>query len=183
MNYKRENPSLYEVVFSGIQDALSADLGWLDNTFGKAERVQRIINGKRYYEPAWYKSNGDYITLSPTDTLGNYAFFTIGEPQESNWDTWGNTDLQAPFSLIIWANIERIVGDRNTEALKEDILKVLNGRVHPHNYTINRIYERAENVFDSFTLDETDNQFLMHPYVGWRFTGVVKAHTTCTPIQ
>ena len=186
MNYKKQSPALYEAVFSDIQDSLSANLSWLNNTFGKAERVQRIINERRYYEPAWYKEHGDYILLSPTDTLGNFSFFTIGEPQLTEWDTWGATDLTAPFSLIVWLDLRKTKdSDRNVEAIKESILKVLNGRTHTSegSYSITRIYERAENVYEGFTLDETTNQFTMHPYVAFRFFGQIRVHTTCDTLK
>ncbi len=183
MNYKRDTPALWEKVFADIQDSLSANLDWLNNTFGKAERVQKVIRERRYFEPAWWKGGNDYTLLSPTDTLGNFAFFTIGEPQVTDFEVWGDTQAKAPFSLIVWADLRTIAeqGERNVEALKESILKVLNGQTHTKHgsYTITRIYERAENVYEGFTLDETKNQFTMHPYVALRFMGQVIAHTTC----
>lgn len=182
MNYKRKDPALFDAVFSDIQDSLSSQLSWLDNTFGKAERIQRQIEGKRYYEPAWYMKDGDYRLLSPTDTLGNYSFFLLGEPQITDFEVWGSTGVKAPFSLIVWADIRKIDRtDRNAEAMKENVLKVLNGgtRTIAGHFEINRIYERAENVFEGFTLDEVTNQYTMHPYIALRFVGQVYTHTHC----
>jgi hypothetical protein len=46
-------------------------------------------------------------------------------------------------------------------------------------FTVQRIYERAENVFDGFTLDEVDNQFLMSPFAGFRFYGEMIVTNDC----
>jgi hypothetical protein len=91
--------------------------------------------------------------------------------------------VKAPFSLIVWVDM-RSVGeaddDRNTEALKEQILKTVrrawlrNGAV-----TIERVYERAENVYDGFTIDEVDNQFMMAPYAAFRFEGTMMVDEDC----
>ena len=49
-----------------------------------------------------------------------------------------------------------------------------NGRIE-----INRIYELAENIYRGFSLDEVDNQFLMAPYGGFRFEGIMEVTETC----
>jgi hypothetical protein len=60
-------------------------------------------------------------------------------------------------------------------------LTVLNGGFWLKDGTIviNRIYELAENVYRGFTLDEIDNQFLMHPFAGFRFAGELGIDETC----
>lgn len=180
--YKKAQPALFERVMSDIQDGLSANFGWLDNIFGKCERVQRVVNEKRYYEPCWYTGNDDYITLTPSQSLGNYAFFVLGEPEETTFAVWGSTKVKAPFSLILWFDLREIDSNaRNIEAVKENLLRCLNGVIRPANghYAVNRIYERAENVWQGFTLDETDNQFMMSPFCAMRFTGEMEVHTIC----
>ena len=44
---------------------------------------------------------------------------------------------------------------------------------------MSRVYHKAENVFDGFTIDEIDNQFLMSPYFGMRVTGEIYVDTDC----
>ena len=46
-------------------------------------------------------------------------------------------------------------------------------------FVINRIYENAESIFKEYTLDEIDNQFLMQPYCGFRFTGEIEIEEEC----
>ena len=70
--------------------------------------------------------------------------------------------------------------ERNTEAVKEEILLALEDiTLRKGRFTVTRIYERAENVFAGFTLDEVDNQFMMSPYAGWRFYGEMMITNDC----
>jgi hypothetical protein len=41
------------------------------------------------------------------------------------------------------------------------------------------VWEKAENIFKGFTLDEIESQFLMQPYCGWRFEGIIEISTEC----
>jgi hypothetical protein len=41
------------------------------------------------------------------------------------------------------------------------------------------VYERAENVFEGYSLDEVDNQFLMQPFAGLRITGELIVDEEC----
>ena len=86
----------------------------------------------------------------------------------------------------MWFDLRKIYDtdtNRNTEALKADILRVLAGRtgwrLDEGRVTIARIYERAENIYRGYTLSEIDNQFLMHPYGGMRFEGVLEFAEVC----
>lgn len=180
--YRKATPALFERVISDIQEGLSANIGWLDNIFAKSERLQRIVNDRRYFEPCWYTGRDEYITLTPSQHLGNYAFFVLGEPMETSFKVWGSTKVQAPFSLILWFDLREIDSNaRNIEGVKEVLLKVLNGVIRPAegSYAVEKIYERAENVWQGFTLDETDNQFTMSPFCSLRISGTMTAHTQC----
>jgi hypothetical protein len=94
--------------------------------------------------------------------------------------------LKAPFSLVVWFDLRRVEkvmnlpDQRNTERVKEQILSVLETAFPKKgSVTIQRIYERAENVFDGFTLDEVQNQFLMSPFAGFRFQGELIVTNDC----
>lgn len=180
----KTNPALLDVVVQQIQKALAAELKWLDHAFGKAERLATMINGRRYYLPNVYVGNNDYQQITPDTTLfGNYAFCTFDDPQEVEWYAGERNTLRTPFNIIVWVDMRRVLStdDRNTEAVKQQILRVLNGGIWLRNgkLTINRIFERAENVFAGFSLDEVDNQYLMHPFAGWRFSGTLTITDSC----
>jgi hypothetical protein len=70
---------------------------------------------------------------------------------------------------------------RNTERVKAEILRMLNGGiwVRTGSITVDAVYSRAENVFSGFTLDEVDNQFLMSPFAGFRFEGTMRVKDVC----
>ena len=179
----KENAALFDRVFGYIQTGLANNLSWLNFAFGKAERLVKNYNGKRVYSPNLYVGKNEYELITPDSGIGNYCFFTLDEPEDVSWEVGDNTYIKAPFSLIVWVDLRTIEqnDERNTEAIKQDILRTLNGKIWMKEgyFQINRIWEKAENIFKGFTLDEIDNQFLMHPYCGWRFEGVIDVHTDC----
>jgi hypothetical protein len=94
--------------------------------------------------------------------------------------------VKAPFSLIVWVDMRQVekvmqLGDqRNTEYVKEQVIGVLQTAfTKKGSFTVERIFERAENVFEGFTLDEVQNQFLMSPFAGFRFTGEMIVTNDC----
>ena len=95
-------------------------------------------------------------------------------------------EITAPFALIVWFDLTRVydeAANRNTEYIKAQILRVLNGRAGWHltggRIVLNRIYERAENIYRGYSLSEVDNQFLMHPFAGFRFEGNLQFEELC----
>ena len=116
--------------------------------------------------------------------MGNFSFFVLDDPQKVDWQPGIQGSYNVPFSLIVWFDMSTITDDvnnRDTEAVKAKILHILNGgfRMRYGRITINRIYERAENIYNGFSLDEVENQFLMHPYAGFRFTGEMFVEQPC----
>lgn len=176
-------PRLFDKVIVEVQKALADNLPWLDHSFGRAERLVKVINGKKYYSPNVYIGRNEYRLITPDDAVGNYSFFVLGEPQNVEYYPGMQNSLTTNFSLIVWLDMRRVetYDERNTEAVKRDILRVLNGGVHLRtgSVSINTIYERAENVFKEYTLDEIDNQYIMHPFAAFRFEGTIKVEDDC----
>lgn len=176
-------PKLFDKVIQPIQDGL-ASLSWLDHCFGRAERLVTERDGHRIYSPNVYRGGDDYILLTPDNTdLGNYCFFVMEEPQVIVSDMGIQQRVRSPYSLIVWVDMRRVGqqdDQRNTEAVKEAILKAVRETwLKEGAVTMQKIYERAENVFQGFTLDEVDNQFLMSPYWGCRITGEMWVNEDC----
>ena len=174
-----------------IQQGLVDNLSWLNAAFGRSQRLTKEMNGKRIITPNVYcggwngHGQNDYIEVSPDSKIGNFSFFEIDDPQTIDAGPWLR-EIKTPFGLIFWFDLTRVyntAANRNTEKLKADILRVLNGRAGWHlpdgRITINRIFERAENIYKGYTLSEIDNQFLMHPYGGFRFEGVLEYQEYC----
>ena len=185
------NAVMLDHVIGEIQQGLVDNISWLDAAFGRSQRLTKNVNGKKIITPNVYcggwngHGENDYIETSPDSKIGNFAFFEIEDPQTINVGPWAR-EIKAPFGLIVWFDLTRVYNtatNRNTEKLKAQILHVLNGRAGWHltggRIIINRIYERAENIYRGYTLSEIDNQFLMHPYAGFRFDGILEFDELC----
>lgn len=177
---------LFDRIIQDLQDALG-ELGWLNHIFGRSERLVTMKDGMRHYTPNVYAGKDNYIQLLPDNTeLGNYAFFVMDEPQVVSLPMGLQNRVKAPFSLIVWVDMRKVgatYDDRNTEQLKEQLVKTIRrGWVKSGSVTVERIYEKAENVFQGFTLDEVDNQFLMSPFAGFRLTGEMQIDEECDNI-
>lgn len=177
------NPYLVDRVIADIQTGLKANLDWLDYAFGKAQRLTTVINGKKIVTPNVYAGGNEYVGVSPDKKIGNFSFFTIDDPQ--NMDRQPNIpgELKVVYSLIFWFDIRTITGadNRNMEFVKSEILKTLNGkfRIQAGRINVKKIYELNENIYRGFNLEEIDNQYLQHPYGGFRFTGDMGIDETC----
>lgn len=186
-----QNPVMLDRVIGEIQKALASGLPWLDAAFGRCQRLTKEMNGKRIVTPNVYcggwngHGENDYIEVSPDSKIGNFSFFEIEDPQTIDAGPWAR-DIKAPFSLIVWFDLTRVYNEasnRNTEYIKAQILRLLGGRsgwtLSNGRVTVSRIYERAENIYRGYSLSEIDNQFLMHPFAGFRFEGVLQFAELC----
>ena len=179
-------PYLFDKLINELQQTLKDNLPWLNHSYGRCERLIKSIDGRRYYTPNVYKGNDQYEVLLPDDRKGCYSFFVLHEPQEMVRKMQTEKRVKAPFSLIVWVDmrqVEKVMqldDQRNTEYIKEQVLGVLQTAfTKKGSFTVERIYERAENVFEGFTLDEVQNQFLMSPFAGFRFMGEMIVTNDC----
>lgn len=179
-----ENPVLLDQVIAQIQKGLAENISWLDYAFGKAERLVKMQGNKRVYSPNVYAGGNEYFPVSPDSQIGNFCFFTIDDPQTVEWLPKIRGSISVNFGLIFWFDYRRVFSGqsvRNLEAIKAQILKTLNGgfMIRSGRLEIEKIEERAENIYKGFTLDEVDNQFLMAPFGGLRFNGKLTVNEGC----
>ena len=178
-------------VIGRIQSGLVDGVPWLDVAFGRAQRLTKMQSGRRIITPnvfcGGWNGHGpnDYLEVSPDGKIGNFSFFAVEDPQTLSAGPWART-VTVPFGLIVWFDLRRVYGqasNRNTERLKADVLAVLEGKNGWHldagRVTITRCYEQFENIYRGYSLSEIDNQFLMHPYGGFRFEGVLMFDEYC----
>lgn len=174
-----------------IQRGLVENIPWLDAAFGRAQRLEKMMNGKKIVTPnvfcGGWRGHGenDYIEVSPDSKIGNFSFFEVDDPRTITAGPWAR-EIRAPFGLVFWLDLTRVydeASNRNVEYLMAQVLRLLNGRdgwrLPSGHIELNRIYERAENIYRGYTLSEIDNQFLMHPFTGFRFEGVLYFDELC----
>ena len=189
-----DNAVMLDRVIAEIQGALVSGLPWLDAAFGRAQRLTKAVGGKRIVSPnvfcGGWRGHGpnDYIEVSPDSKIGNFSFFDIDDPQIIEAGPWVRR-IKSPFALVVWFDLSRVFPapvQRNTEQLKADVLRILAGRTGWHltsgRLTVVRIYERAENIYRGYTLSEIDNQYLMHPYGGFRIDGFLEFDEPCSTV-
>ena len=179
-----ENPKLFDLAVADMQQRLGYELPWLDHIFGICERNTRTIDGQRYDVATVYTGNNQYEQIEPCDKLGNFCFFYLKDPQEFLRNN--DTRLHSPLSAVFWYNVSKVGSpyERNREAIKEDVLKVLQSAHLPNGtFVWSRLYEEPKNVFTEFTYDFVDNQFLMSPYAGFRIDATLYVDIPCVPLQ
>ena len=172
----KTNPQLLDIPIEQLKAGLKKNITWLDQCFGRAWKITRQVGNKKYTEPCIYTGVGnEYESLVPSADLGNYSFFVLSDPTNLE-----DEFVEARCSLIVWADLRRCFdGDanrRDTEVLKEDLLRGLKQDIYVKGawFIVDRVYEEAKNVFNGFTLDENDNQFMMQPYCGFRVDGTLR---------
>lgn len=173
---------LFDKPIQALQDALG-ELSWLNHIFGRSERLVQVQDGRKVYTPNVYRGGNEYIQLLPDNTaLGNYCFFVLDEPQVVSLPMGLQNRLKAPFALVVWVDMRTVENNdaRNTEYVKEELLKTIRRAWLRHGaVSVEKVYQRAENVFEGYSLDEVDNQFLMQPFAGLRITGELIVDEEC----
>lgn len=170
---KPEQPRLFDRPIQDMQKSIGAKLLFMDHVFGRCERLIKEVEGRKVYTPNVYKGGDEYLLLTPDNTdLGNYCFFVREEPEQMVVDAAIHSRLRAPFSLVVWVDL-RTIEDTDQRNIYDLELKVLDaisspGTLKSGGITVQRVYHRAENIFEGFTLDEVQNQFLMSPFFGLR---------------
>lgn len=175
----KDSPKLFDKAIGEIQKQIGGRIEWLDHIFGLCEMITTVKNGKKTKSANIYTGNGQYCQVAPCVELGNFCFFMLKDPQKI--ETPASKVISAPFYAIFWYNVEKVSSypdERNTEALKEEILKALHRIKTPH-VEWTKIYERPDNIFSDFSYDFTSNQFLMYPYAGIRIEGEIFTNYNC----
>lgn len=179
----KDNPVLLDKVLQDIINILTSRLEWLDYAFGKSYRMS---NGdKTSICPMAYNNKGEYISLLPNDRYGNFSWFDIYDPQEIDTRIIRKPILKFKGALIFWYNIETIYennGPLYTEEIKKEILDLLTtpGIIKSvGQFTITELYERPENIYKGYNLENIDTTCLVYPYIGLRIEFTIKTRELC----
>lgn len=171
-----EHPVFIDRLIVQVQDVLKNNLSWLDHSFGQSQRLVKVVDGKDFFYPAVHIRSGNYVSVFPDQGLGNFSFFVVDDPQSVDFRAHAVNNVRLQYSIIFWLNLDKIYGaqvDRNKEAIKAEILKVLTRKVFLTfgRIDVRKIYESTENIFGRYSIKEVDSQYLMQPFCGFRFEG------------
>lgn len=170
----REHPYLFDKVVQRIQRALGDSLVWLDHAFGLAERITRVIDGKKFTLPNLWVGGNEYIDLMPDQMRGSFAFCYLDEPQKK-----ADGRMRGRIQMIVWWDTRNIDAElRDMERVKSQVLDAL-GRVA--GVEVVEIYDRPASIYKGFTFDETASCALMHPFAGIRVAMDVYVEPDCNP--
>lgn len=181
------NPVGLEVPINSLQTVLSA-IPWMEKSFGRAWRTSKEdVKGKDlFYPEVWQGLNKDLLNVMPNDNLKAQCFWYEEDAEEvQDWCAGQFSMINSKLSLIVWFNLKCIdpaVDNRFTETLKKDVLDALRGMTTSNGtLDIIKIHHEPKNVFKWFTIDETVEQSLTHPYGGFRFECMLNYKEECTP--
>ena len=188
-----QSPTGLDRAIQSIQQELAAGLTWLDKAFGRAWEFKEIdpATGKEIRVPKCYSGLGEYINVLPNDFLKAQSFITARN--EETWPAYSRATgngKSRDLSIIFWFNLKEINPAKDcifTEELKKEVEKIL--KANAYLASINRYYdERVEDVFDGYisqaesgrySVDDTQTQYLMYPYSGFRFDVTVAYNEEC----
>ena len=197
----KQNPVLLDKVIQDIQETLAEKLKWLNYAFGRAYKlVEHQNDGGKFIYPAAYIGNSEYASLLPNDNFGNFCWFDIYDPQEITNVIQSLPQFTFSGAIVFWFDLNSIFADANamyTEEVKDEIVRVLTGagliKSSGGRLTLNKIYERFENIYKGYALEKIynnfsykgediqsiDKQFFMHPYAGLRFEFTITTRELC----
>ena len=179
----KDSPVLLDKVLQDIQKTLMSKLKWLDYAFGKSYKmVEHRSNGEKFIYPAAYNGNGEYVSLLPNDNYGNFSWFDIYDPQDIVNNIQSRPQFTFRGALVFWYDLSSIYEDKSviySEEIKEEIIRLLTtpGFLKTNSkLTIDRIYERPENVYKGYALDK---QFFLYPYAGLQIEFTLTTRELC----
>jgi hypothetical protein len=182
MSYNKPNIPLVpnatglDMVIQHIQMALGDNLHWLEKSFGRAWFFQEFStdNKPAKYPKCW--DGKEYINVLPNDNFKAMSFLATRSQEKFEKfanATNGNAKTR-DLALIIWGNLKKIDPTKAyiyTEELKNDVEKILVMNVA----SINQYYdEKAETIFQDYTIDDLNTQYMMYPFFAIRFDISVK---------
>lgn len=199
-NMRKTNPLLLDKALQDIQSHLEAVLPWLNTAFGRAYRlVEHKSDGEKFIYPAAYAGNGEYMSLLPDDTYGNFVWFDIYDPQTVEKITPRSPQYTFKGAAIFWYNLTTIYSDSEfmyTEEVKSEVLKAFTspgifksaGRIE-----VTELYERFENIYKGYSIEKVydefaykgkniqsiDKQYFMYPYAGLRIEFTLNIREVC----
>ncbi|AFM54796.1 hypothetical protein B620_gp18 [Croceibacter phage P2559S] len=177
-------PTAVDAVLMAANVKLAEKLPWLNNLYGKAQKLNRLDDKKRVIKyPAIYTGKGkEYASMLPDEHFGNFTWWDVAD---YGIETQGRQlqVINADFGLVLWFNVNKVLAAderRNLEMIKQDVLEyfaglsILGARVE-----CNAVTEDFNKIYQGYSTKEVDKQYLIHPFAGLRFNGSMRIEKYC----
>ncbi len=173
------NPVMLDAALDEINVKLSAYFPWLDNVYGKAQRMKREKNDNETIFPGIYVGEKDYLSMFPDSHIGNFTFFDISTPDTIINDSRNNKEFETTFNLIVWYDFRSVYPvdwkQRTNENVKQQFVEFFRISSFPiSRIRMERFFDRPEEIYQGYSDLEIDTQFLMRPFGGFRIEGTIK---------
>lgn len=172
-----------------LQLALEDNLSWLQYSFGKCERHEKIIEGTKEVYPVCFVDNTtDPIDVRPNDNYESMSFWEVQDPGRISYDDEYAIRKYAMWeydvSLIIWANLKRIDSSHYNETksrMRQDIIDVFETKLVGSDVTfwVEQIFEKdILQIFVGYDLNNEEN-IIKRPFVAFRINGIIRFKRKC----
>ena len=183
--YILDDPQRIDVVVQGLQQSY-AELPWLEKSFARAvTRTNQIEEDdgrmKTRIWPGVYVGPGkDYEDMLEVDNYNAYSFFYQRDSEQplEYQDRIREIVYESRLSAIFWINLNQVDPQRQDDFLPELVTDVVQRtsqarftdtlKYSVHGVDITDIYTEPQNIFQGFTFDLAETQFLHYPYRGIR---------------
>lgn len=178
-------PALLDIPLAEFNTKLGTKFGWINNRFGKAQRLTRLNDKKQTINyPGIYTGQGkEYASLLPHEGYGNFSFWDVEGDYDIEWQDNQLQIVEADIGLVLWMNLNQVLASaelRNLETIKEQIIDFFTtARVLRTRFQLTGVTERNAAIYKGYTTKEIDQQYLMHPFAGLRFNGRIRYEKLC----
>lgn len=194
--YVVQNPYRVDIAVKALQAAYLQNLQWLEKSFPRAvlrTKQVELENGsmaERIFPAIRTIDGNDEADLLEVDNFAAYDFFYQPDTENTvNWQERTYNEYQAPLRNIFWFDLNSINPDRGDDFLPEletEILQVIsNTKFEDFNNTtirgveVQRVYQEPQNIFEGFSFNLVNTQFLHYPYRGLRIDMLITFSEQC----
>ena len=170
-------PYVKALLSTEIVEGVQADFAskvYLDKIFPLAFVGEQKKKDVTHKFPRVYLNDGGnkYIDVMPDKKLKGFMFFEIVGLENFNN---AQDEVTMTFNTIFWFNLRKIddKGYDYKEELLTDVLKTFKNGFLSNDIVNMNVEENFENIYDRYTLPQTDKQFFMYPYSGFKLTYTV----------